>query len=103
MDGKVAHLHHPAEQKMGEWVWNGRDFNIKKIKKERKGGKRRMVERDRGQFEIWSVAKANKHVSFLWPIPLMLRLHSFSSLISEAKKASKIKDPEARTTDRSRL
>lgn len=47
MDGNVTHLHHPAEQKMGEWVWNGRDFNIGKVEKEKREGKtkRRTVER----------------------------------------------------------
>lgn len=89
---------------MAEWVWNGRDFNIRKIEREKREGKtkRRTVERDRGQFEIWSIAKPNKHVPFLWPIPLMLGLCSFYSFISKAKKAGKIKDPEARITDRSR-
>lgn len=104
MDGNVTHLHHPAEQKMAEWVWNGQDFNIRKVEKEKREGKtkRRTVERGRGQFEIWSIAKPNKHVPFLWPIPLMLGLCSFYSFISKAKKAGKIKDPEVRTTDRSR-
>lgn len=51
---------------MGEWDWNKGDFNIKNIKKEkREGGKYRKVERDRGQFEIWSLAKPDKHVAFI--------------------------------------